>query len=118
MNALSTGLLGRLHAALRALADDPPGAVVLWGGPRLFAAGADVSEFLEPGAPERVTAAFRAVTEMLGAIGRVTIAAVNGYALGGGLELAMACDFRVAAPDARLGQPEILLGIIPGGGAT
>jgi len=117
-NALSVGLLGRLHAVLRALGQDPPGAVVLWGGPRLFSAGADVGEFSEPGAPARVTDAFRAATEALGALGRVSIAAVNGYALGGGLELALACDFRVAAPDARLGQPEIRLGIIPGGGAT
>ena len=117
-NALSVGLLERLDAALRALGDDPPGAVVLWGGPRLFSAGADVGEFSEPGAPARVTDAFRAVTEALVALERVSVAAVNGYALGGGLELALACDFRVAAPDARLGQPEILLGIIPGGGAT
>jgi enoyl-CoA hydratase len=101
-----------------ALAEDPPGAVVLWGGPRLFAAGADVAEFSGPGAPALVAARFHAATAAISALGSVTIAAITGYALGGGLELALACDLRVVADDARLGQPEILLGIIPGGGAS
>ncbi len=86
--------------------------------PRLFAAGADVSEFTDPGTPRRVADAFLDVTLALEALPRVTIAAITGYALGGGLELALACDLRVVSEDARLGQPEILLGIIPGGGAT
>jgi enoyl-CoA hydratase/carnithine racemase len=118
MNALSVAFLGRLGDVVAELAADPPGAVVLWGGPRLFAAGADVGEFREPDAAPRIAAAFHAVTSALGALPRVTIAAITGYALGGGLELALACDLRVVAEDARLGQPEILLGIVPGGGAT
>ncbi|HLN41359.1 MAG TPA: enoyl-CoA hydratase/isomerase family protein [Acidimicrobiales bacterium] len=118
MNALSVAFLGRLHDAVAELAADPPGSVVLWGGPRIFAAGADVGEFSEPGAARRITAAFHQVTGALAALPRVTIAAITGYALGGGLELALACDLRVVAGDARLGQPEILLGIVPGGGAT
>jgi enoyl-CoA hydratase len=118
MNALSVAFLGRLHAAVEDLAADPPGSVVLWGGPRIFAAGADVGEFSEPGAARRIAAAFHEVTGALAALPRVTIAAITGYALGGGLELALACDLRVVAGDARLGQPEILLGIVPGGGAT
>ncbi len=118
MNALSVAFLGCLHDVVAELAADPPGAVVLWGGPRLFAAGADVGEFREPDAATRIAAAFHAVTAALGALPRVTIAAITGYALGGGLELALACDLRVVAEDARLGQPEILLGIVPGGGAT
>jgi enoyl-CoA hydratase len=118
MNALSVAFLGRLHDVVSELALDPPGAVVLWGGPRIFAAGADVGEFREPDAATRIAAAFHAVTRALGALPRVTIAAVTGYALGGGLELALACDLRVVAAEARLGQPEILLGIVPGGGAT
>lgn len=118
MNALSTGMLAQVRSAFLALAEDPPGAVVLWGGERLFAAGADVSEFSEPGAPALVAARFHAATEAISSLSSVTIAAITGYALGGGLELALACDLRVVAEDARLGQPEILLGIIPGGGAT
>jgi len=118
MNALSVAFLGRLRDVVAALAADPPGAVVLWGGPRLFAAGADVGEFNEPGAAKAIAAAFHEVTGALAALDRVTIAAITGYALGGGLELALACDLRVVSEDARLGQPEILLRIIPGGGAT
>jgi enoyl-CoA hydratase/carnithine racemase len=118
MNALSTGMLAQVRSVMSLLAEDPPGAVVLWGGPRLFAAGADVTEFSEEGAPALVAARFHAATEAISSLASVTIAAITGYALGGGLELALACDFRMMAEDARLGQPEILLGIIPGGGAT
>jgi enoyl-CoA hydratase/carnithine racemase len=118
MNALSVGFLGQLGDAVDELASDPPGAVVLWGGPRIFAAGADVAEFAEPDGAARIAAAFHRVTGGLAALPRATIAAIAGYALGGGLELALACDLRVASDDARLGQPEILLGIVPGGGAT
>ncbi len=95
-----------------------PARVVLWGGPRIFAAGADVSEFSEPGAAQRVSDAFLAATGELASFPAVTVAAVSGTPLGGGLELALACDLRVVSEDAKLGQPEVLLGIIPGGGAT
>jgi enoyl-CoA hydratase len=118
MNALSVALLGRLRDAVAALAEDLPGAVVLWGGERIFAAGADVEELSAPGAGARIAGAFHDATTALAALPRVTVAAISGFALGGGLELALACDLRVAAAEARLGQPEILLGIIPGGGAT
>jgi enoyl-CoA hydratase/carnithine racemase len=118
MNALSTAMLAELRTALSKLAEEDLGAVVLWGGERVFAAGADVTEFSDPGAPALVAARFHAATEAISALGAVTIAAITGYALGGGLELALACDLRVVADNARLGQPEILLGIIPGGGAT
>jgi len=117
-NALSTSLLGELEETAGALCAEPPGAVVIWGGERIFAAGADVAEFGGPEAARRVGAHFRRALDAVAAIPRATIAAVNGYALGGGCELALACDFRVAAENARLGQPEILLGIIPGGGGT
>lgn len=118
MNTLSTAVLARLRDVAAELAADPPGAVVLWGGHRIFAAGADVTELTQPGAPERVASAFHGTTHALAALPRVTIAAISGYALGGGLELALACDLRVVAADARLGQPEVLLGIVPGGGGT
>jgi enoyl-CoA hydratase len=115
-NALSAAVLGQLYDTATALTEDPPGAVVLWGGRRIFAAGADIVELDGNGA--RVGADFARALGALAAIPRATIAAVNGYALGGGLELALACDFRVAGEDARFGLPEVLLGVIPGGGGT
>ncbi len=116
-NALSAAVLAQLHAAATELHHDPPGAVVLWGGRRIFAAGADIVELGDSGAG----AVGDSFAEALGAVAslpRATIAAVNGYALGGGLELALACDFRVCAEDSRFGLPEVLLGVIPGGGGT
>ena len=118
VNALSTSLLSRLHDVAKALTTNPAGAVVVSGGDRLFAAGADISEF--GGASEATTigAAFHAALNAIAAIPSFTIAAVSGYALGGGCELSMACDYRIASTKAVFGQPEILLGIIPGGGGT
>jgi len=117
-NALSVALLGELRAVVDHLADDPPGTVVVWGGPRIFAAGADITEFAGPERAAEVALAFHGALDRLAGLPRAVIAAINGYALGGGLEVALACDFRVAGAGARLGQPEILLGIIPGGGGT
>ena len=118
VNALSTALLARLHEVATELTSHPAGAVVVSGGDRLFAAGADISEF--GGASEATTigAAFHAALNAVAAIPSFTIAAVSGYALGGGCELTMACDYRIASTKAVFGQPEILLGIIPGGGGT
>src|SRR3954470_10026535 len=113
MNALSTELLAELGEIARQLTVDPPGAVVVWGGERVFAAGAEISEFGGPAEARVIGARFRDVLGAVAAIPRFTIAAVVGYALGGGCELAMACDWRIVADDARLGQPEVLLGIIP-----
>ena len=118
VNALSTELLRQLEAAADALRDDPPGAVVVWGGDRVFAAGADISEFGGPDEAAAIGGAFLRAMNAVADIPRVTIAAVAGVALGGGCELALACDLRIASSRARFGQPEILLGIIPGGGGT
>ena len=118
MNALSSQLLRELRDAALALADDPPGAVVVWGGERVFAAGADITEFGGPAEAKEIGGLFLSALNAVAAIPRAVIAAVNGYALGGGCELALACDFRVVGESAKLGQPEILLGIIPGGGGT
>src|SRR3954447_11956243 len=118
MNALSSALLQELAAAAEALTENPPGAVVVWGGDRIFAAGADISEFGGPAEARTIGGRFRDALDAVAAIPRATIAAVNGFALGGGCELALACDLRVASDTARFGQPEILLGIIPGGGGT
>ena len=117
-NALSGALLDQLNEAAQDLLADPPGAVVLWGGERIFAAGAEISEFGGPDEAKEIGGKFLRTGNALAAIPRATIAAVNGYALGGGCEIALACDFRVAADNAKFGQPEILLGIIPGGGGT
>ncbi len=120
MNPLSSALLAAItETARRLAADDDVKAVVVTGSDKAFAAGADVKEF-EPNArsARRIANGFRDAADALGAIPRPVVAAIRGYALGGGLELAMACDYRIAADTARLGQPEILLGIIPGGGGT
>ena len=118
VNALSTALLARLGAIAAELTVVPARAVVLTGGERIFAAGADISEFGGPAEARTIGAAFHAALNAFAAIPSFTIAAVSGFALGGGCELAMACDYRIASTKAVFGQPEILLGIIPGGGGT
>jgi enoyl-CoA hydratase/carnithine racemase len=119
LNALSGALLDELAAIARDLAaDSDVKAVVVFGGPKAFAAGADISEFGGPDEARAIARRFRSAFDAIGDIPRPVIAAINGVALGGGLELALACDLRVAADNARVGQPEILLGVIPGAGAT
>ena len=118
VNALSGALIDQLGAIARELQADPPGAVVVTGGERIFAAGADISEFGGPEEAAVIGPRIHASLDALAAIPRMVIAAVAGYALGGGCELALACDYRIASERAVFGQPEILLGIIPGGGGT
>jgi enoyl-CoA hydratase/carnithine racemase len=118
VNSLSIGLLAELREAVDHLAADLPGAVVITGTDRIFSAGADVTEFGGTERAAEVAGGFAAVLDAIAAMPRATLAAISGGAFGGGLELALACDFRFAAGGARLGQPEILLGIIPGGGGT
>jgi len=121
MNALSTQVQEELRAAaVAADADDTVHAVIVYGGEKVFAAGADIKEMADMGyadmssrAPQ-LSSAFDAVAR----IGKPVIAAITGFALGGGCELALACDIRICAADAKLGQPEIKLGIIPGAGGT
>lgn len=117
-NALSLALLTQLAAAAQELIDDPPGAVVVWGGDRIFAAGADISEFGGPDEARAINQVFRQALDAIAGIPRAVIAAVTGYALGGGCELACACDLRVVSQTARMAQPEVLLGVIPGAGGT
>jgi enoyl-CoA hydratase/carnithine racemase len=118
VNAMSTALLGELREAADGLTADPPGAVVVTGGDRVFAAGADISEFGGAEEARIITTAIHDALRAVAELPRFVIAAVAGYALGGGCELALACDYRVASERAVFGQPEILLGIIPGGGGT
>jgi len=118
VNALSTAMLSRIHYLATDLTLLNAGAVVITGGDRLFAAGADISEFGGPSEAKTIGAAFHAALNAVAALPCFTIAAVSGFALGGGCELSMACDYRIASTKAVFGQPEILLGIIPGGGGT
>ena len=100
--------------------DEAVRAVVVWGGERMFAAGADIKAMVAYG-PEEIAVDVGALEQAcrdLEAIPKVTIAAIEGFALGGGIEVALACDLRVAAQNAKLGLPEIRLGIIPGSGGT
>ena len=120
-NALARAVSEELADAARQVAgDDVVRAVVVWGGEKIFAAGADVKAMVDLGREdiEPDVGPLGAACLELEAIPKVTIAAINGFALGGGCELALACDLRYAADDAQLGQPEILLGIIPGAGGT
>jgi enoyl-CoA hydratase/carnithine racemase len=119
-NALSTPVLAAIQAAAEDLAADPPGAVVVWGGQALFSSGGDPAEFdhFDAAVGRRVADAFHGATDALAAVPRPTIAAVTGVASGGGLEVALACDFRVAAAGAQFGQFEITMGLFPGGGGT
>jgi enoyl-CoA hydratase/carnithine racemase len=119
LNPLSQSLLAELAAGARALAADADvKAVVVAGTDKALAAGADIEEFAQADAARTINVVFRDALDALSAIPRPVIAAIRGYALGGGMELALACDLRVASASARLGQPEILLGIIPGAGGT
>ena len=118
VNAISPELTEDLAACVSTLSADLPGAVVVYGGPKIFAAGADIARFGGPEESGKIVEALHAAFDALAALPRMVIAAVAGYALGGGCELALACDVRMASESAVFGQPEILLGIIPGGGGT
>src|SRR5829696_5483167 len=120
-NAISHAVGVQLGEAISAAAArEEVGAVVLWGGERLFAAGADIKEMAGFG-PDQIRPAVSALGDAIDALEvmpKVSIAAVTGYALGGGLELALGADLRYLAEDATIGQPEIKLGVIPGAGGT
>ncbi|MFZ4719681.1 MAG: enoyl-CoA hydratase/isomerase family protein, partial [Ilumatobacteraceae bacterium] len=107
VNALSQAVLASLREVAEALTEDPPGAVVITGGERIFAAGADISEFGGPEEARSIGDGFHRALDAVAAIPRFVIAAVSGYALGGGCELALACDYRIASEKAVFGQPEI-----------
>ncbi|MBV9206218.1 MAG: enoyl-CoA hydratase/isomerase family protein [Actinobacteria bacterium] len=121
VNALNDQLSAELgEAAREAAGSDEVRAVIIYGGEKAFAAGADIKDMAEAGYAAMVTrpiALPEAVT-LVARIPKPVVAAITGYALGGGLEIALAADFRIAGESARLGQPEILLGIIPGAGGT
>jgi len=122
LNALSSAVILELRDAFERFAAEPGirAAIVTGAGQKAFVAGADIAELESLSAPEAHAFALRGqrVFRLLETAGKPSVAAVNGYALGGGLELAMACTVRFAAENARLGQPEVKLGIVPGYGGT
>jgi enoyl-CoA hydratase/carnithine racemase len=118
-NALSAELMEELASQLEAWDDDPGiGCIVIAGNDEYFAAGADIKAMAQRTFQEALAAPSARFWPRLAALRKPLIAAVSGYALGGGCELALACDMIVASEGAEFGQPEILLGIIPGGGGT
>jgi len=119
LNALNAELMNELSAALDGFeADDKIGCVILTGSDKAFAAGADIKEMQSLGYMDVYKGDFIGSWERLSQTRKPVIAAVAGYALGGGCELAMMCDFIIAAENAKFGQPEITIGVIPGSGGT
>ena len=121
MNALNAQVQNEIAAAAaQVTADQEVRAVILYGGEKVFAAGADIKE-MSDASYGRMAADTRRLQDAFTAVAKIpkpVVAAITGYALGGGLELALCADFRVAGESARVGQPEILLGVIPGAGGT
>ncbi len=118
-NALNNKLVHELMQALEAFDDQPEiGAMVLAGGEKAFAAGADIKEMAALTADEMRSSGFIQAFARLESLNKPVIAAVSGWALGGGCELALACDLIVASETARFGQPEVTIGVIPGAGGT
>jgi len=121
MNALNVAVQEEIRAVAHEATDrEDVRAVVIYGGERVFAAGADIKEMAEMSYTDMVdrSGPLQSALSAVASIPKPTVAAVTGYALGGGCELALCADIRIAATDAKLGQPEVLLGIIPGAGGT
>lgn len=119
LNALSNELLGDVVAGLESLdADDAVRVVIVTGGPQVFAAGADLKQLVDASLPDVLLSARHALWDRLKRVRKPIIAAVSGYALGAGCELAMSSDLVLTSETARFGQPEINVGIMPGAGGT
>lgn len=119
LNALNMQLAAEVLAAVKGFDADPGvGAIVITGSPRAFAAGADIAEMADKTYADLVARDVFADWDAVRSVGKPIIAAVSGYALGGGCELAMLCDFIIASEDAQFGQPEIKLGVLPGIGGS
>jgi enoyl-CoA hydratase len=119
LNALSYGLVKDLSLAMQELdRDDDVRVIIVTGGEKVFAAGADIKEMSERGPFDEKLRERLAYRDQINKISKPVIAAVSGFALGGGCELAMSCDIIIASETARFGQPEVNIGIIPGSGGT
>lgn len=119
LNALCIALFNDLHKALKELDSDPSvGAIVLTGSQKAFAAGADIKEMKDRVFPDTYLTDMLSCWDQISKMKKPIVGAVNGYCLGGGNELAMMCDILVAGDNAKFGQPEVNLGVIPGMGGT
>ncbi|MDR1572875.1 MAG: enoyl-CoA hydratase/isomerase family protein [Clostridiales Family XIII bacterium] len=118
LNALNSEMVAELDKIFAELTADPQVRAVIITGEKNFAAGADITNMIELTPEEARVFAFSAVFNRIAACPKPVIAAIEGFALGGGMELALCCDFRIAAPNAKMGFPEINLGIVPGAGGT
>ncbi len=118
VNAVNAGILETLWSAFEGLADDVRAVVLRGKGDRAFSAGADISGFVGGLGDGERPGGIQPVADLIEASPVPVVAAIHGYCLGGGLEIALACDFRIATRDAQLGFPEVNLGLLPGGGGT
>jgi len=119
MNALNAELMHELVSSVQAYdADESIGAILITGNERVFAAGADIKAMVDANVPDMLADSFVELFDDLRKVKKPIIAAVAGFALGGGCELAMSCDMIIAAENARFGQPEVTIGVIPGAGGT
>jgi enoyl-CoA hydratase/3-hydroxyacyl-CoA dehydrogenase len=118
VNAVNGGIIDTLWDAFESLGDDVRAVVLRGRGERAFSAGADISGFVGGSSDGGRPAGIQPVADLIEAAPVPVVAAIHGYCLGGGLEIALACDFRVATRDAQLGFPEVNLGLLPGGGGT
>jgi enoyl-CoA hydratase / 3-hydroxyacyl-CoA dehydrogenase len=118
VNAVNAGILETLWSAFENTRDDVHAVVLRGRGERAFSAGADISGFVGGMADGDRPGGIQPVADLIEAAPKPVVAAIHGFCLGGGLELALACDFRIATRDAQLGFPEVKLGLLPGGGGT
>ena len=118
VNAVDAGIIETLWNAFENLGDDVRAVVLRGKGERAFSAGADITGFVGGGAEGDRPAGIQPVADLIESAPVPVVAAIHGYCLGGGLEIALACDFRIATRDAQLGFPEVNLGLLPGGGGT
>jgi len=118
VNAVNGGIIAALWDAFEQLDDDVRAVVLRGTGERAFSAGADISGFVGGSAEGERPAGIQPVADLIERAPVPVVAAIHGYCLGGGLEIALACDFRIATKDAQLGFPEVNLGLLPGGGGT
>ena len=118
VNAVSAGIIETLWSELESLDDDVRAVVLRGRGDRAFSAGADIAGFVGAGSDSDRPAGIQPAADMIERVPVPVVAAIHGYCLGGGLEIALACDLRIAHRDAQLGFPEVNLGLLPGGGGT
>jgi enoyl-CoA hydratase / 3-hydroxyacyl-CoA dehydrogenase len=118
VNAVNGGIIDTLWTAFESLGDDVRAVVLRGRGERAFSAGADISGFVGGSSAGDRPAGIQPVADLIESAPVPVVAAIHGYCLGGGLEIALACDFRIATRDAQLGFPEVNLGLLPGGGGT